>query len=646
MTRPLHWIRTGTLAACLAMGVGCDAAKDKLKEAAGVKMEFSGTVLRAGTTEPVANANVALIPLASIETLKSLVEYKKIPDGKGGKKDQVRVKLDKVQAFADTNAEVVKTTTDATGKFKTEAPINVYLVYTSGPGAKPGTTAAAYGPHFWGIDPDTGELTVDSLIGKDLKPAQVNDKIQLSGGPVPPAATPAATPMPPAVVTPPAAPTTAPVEVVQPEPTPTDTTPLPPGNIVPPAAPATAFWKSVKLTFKDGFIGTGGPLETKTAPLVEPERFLELSAELAAPQDGPVYLVIQKGFDSTFVAGCEGTNSASTTRVYPVKTNGTTISYQLVPPGPFYKMFLAKTATQAKEGDAPTAVDQPSEVLTVGERVCASAVPERPFLATLSWDKEVDIDLHVTKYNAAQIAAATTGDMIGAAVVDKAAYTQRQGTTLSLDVDNTYAYGPENNGEASTVLDVDNFCYMVQVNYYSGSQPVNVKVDVTMVSTVGGKKNVKQIPNQVAMTTSGEWKTIGAFGPAGCAKLLNPPSTPENVITYPPLSSCTIADYCAVQGDQPGKFKATVTLEKASFASAEAIKVQYSNMPGLSGDWITIVPKAQTDKSWCSWQWSSGTEGTQWYGGLPPGEYEVRMYYGWSPGQCEVIGRQGFTVTP
>jgi hypothetical protein len=149
----------------------------------------------------------------------------------------------------------------------------------------------------------------------------------------------------------------------------------------------------------------------------------------------------------------------------------------------------------------------------------------------------------------------------------------------------------------------------------------------------------------VKLVQSGDWATIGAFGD-DCIKLINPPSTPENVIEYPPLSSCTISESCALKGDQFGKYKATVKLEKTSYAASEAIKVDYSDMPGESGDWITIVPKSQTDASWCSWQWSTGTEGTQWYGSLPPGEYEVRMYYGWSGGQCEVIGRQAFTVTP
>lgn len=626
----------------LALG-GCSKdVKDKLKEAAGT-MHFSGTVVRAGTTTPIEGATVNLIPLVDAEAVKALIEYRKIPDGKGGQKDIVRIKFAAVQAYVDSHGDVVKATTDAQGKWTTDAATNLYLVYTFGPGGTPGSNGQAYGPHFWGIDAETGELTLDSLIGKDLKLDQKNDKIQLAGGPVPPPAPPAATPLPDTTVTPPAAPAT--VQEVQPEPKAGDT--LPVGNLIPPTP--SAFWKEVKLTYEGGTIGTGSALETKTAPLPEGQRYLELTAELAASQTEPVYLVIQKGFDSTYVSDCTGTVSAATTRVYPVNVNGTSISYQLVPPGPFYKMYFAKTATQENEGEAPKSPVDASEVLTVGERTCDNAVPARPFLATLSWDKQSDIDLYVSKFEAAKVKAAKTGDEIGDALIEQVYYSNRNGQTVSLDVDNVYAYGPENNGEDASVTDISKYCYLVRVNYYSGSSDtgVNANVDVTMVTTENGKKVVKQMPTSVKLDKSGDWKTIGAFGPSECTKLLNPPSTPTNVTDYPSdASSCTISESCALKGDEPGKYKATITLGKTDYAAGEPIEVKYSGMPGLSGDWITIVPKGQTDASWCTWNWSSGTEGTQWYGAVPPGDYEVRTYYGWSGGQCEVIGRLPFTVKP
>src|SRR5205807_1413793 len=133
-----------------------------------------------------------------------------------------------------------------------------------------------------------------------------------------------------------------------------------------------------------------------------------------------------------------------------------------------------------------------------------------------------DIDLHVLKFDAAKIQAANDADAIGAALVDQANYMSRQGTTLSLDVDNTYAYGPENNGDSKEELHPENFCYMVKVNYYSGSAPsVKANVDVTYVVPENGKKVVHQVPSQVELKASGDWRTIGAYGPTQCQKLLN-----------------------------------------------------------------------------------------------------------------------------
>lgn len=643
--RFLRFACYGAATLALSAAVACGAAKDKLKNAVG-QMNFTGTVVKAGTTDPIKDAQVNLIPLLDKETLETLVEYKQIPDGKGGKAKRVRVKLDKVQAFVDSNGDVVKTTTDASGKFKVEAPANAYLIYTYGPGDKPGTTGDAFGPHFWGINPDTGELSLDHLIGKDLKPDQANDKIQLSGGPVPPAPPPAATPQPIAqpVVLPPPPATPPPPVAAEPTPT-TPPATLPPGNVIPPT-PAPATWVSIKLTHKDGFIGTGGAMQVDAANLKDAERSLELTAELAADQTDPVYLVLQKGFDTNQVSGCEGTTAVATTRVYPVGVNGKTITYQLVPPGPYYKLFFAKKAVQTKDGEAPTTVEVASDTLTVGKKECANAAPERPFMATLAWDAIGDIDIHVFKYDALKLKDATTAEQIGESLVDQAMWTRRQGTTLTLDVDNVYGYGPENNGESKGETNPQNFCYFVQLNYYSGSGTINSTVDVTYVTVEAGKKVVKQLPHKIEMKERGEWKSVGSFGPSQCSKLLNPPSTPENVIDYPPLSSCVRNYGCSLKGDEPGKYAAKVTLEGTSFKASDPIKVTYADMPGASGDWITIVPKGQEDNSWCSWQWSSGTTGTQWYGSLPPGEYEVRMYYKWSGGQCEVIGRTPFTVTP
>ena len=94
------------------------------------------------------------------------------------------------------------------------------------------------------------------------------------------------------------------------------------------------------------------------------------------------------------------------------------VTYQLVPPGPYYKLYLAKTAVQAAEGEAPE-VTEASEVLTVGKHSCDFARPERPFLATLTWKSIADIDLHVLKFDVAAVKAATNINELGQAVLDR-----------------------------------------------------------------------------------------------------------------------------------------------------------------------------------------------------------------------------------
>ncbi len=122
-----------------------------------------------------------------------------------------------------------------------------------------------------------------------------------------------------------------------------------------------------------------------------------------------------------------------------------------------------------------------------------------------------------------------------------------------------------------------------------------------------------------------------------------PVPVPEGAIAVD-LGACVRNYGCALKGNAPGKYKSTVTQKKSAYKMGEAIDVTYGAMPGTSSNWITLVPAGQEDNSWCSWQWATGTTGTQQYGGLPKGSYEVRLYYAWSDGQCEVIGRKKFSV--
>lgn len=496
---------SAALLATTLLVTNCEAAKEAAEKAVG-DMTIKGTVSRANSGDAIEGATVRAIQLLDAEAIKSLVRYEKIPDGAGSTKDQIRIDLTKVHAYPADK----ETTTDADGKFTLDVPTNVYLVYTFGPGDAPGG-AAAYSVHFWGINPESGELDLDHLIGRNGLTEQVNDKIELSGGPVAPAG--ATIPDAPALPDAPAAATTPAAIAEEPATASAET----PEDIVAPT-PSTTFWKSIDLYKSDASVlgtGTGVYVSEDEIQPVEGERYMMLRAELNAAQSEPVYLVIQTGFDSRTVTDCDDTQSTPQAHVYPVTANGTLVEYKFVPPGKYYKLFFAKSASQA-DGQ-PVVATEATEALRIGERTCEDAVPARPFLATLTWDRESDVDLHVFKYDAEKVAA----DNIAEALVDQANWTRREGDSLSLDVDNTYAYGPENNGEAATVTDSDKYCYVVQVHLYSryGEEPVVPTVHVMHVTKADGKTTLNQYEWSESLTEYGQWKSVGIYGPSGCAKL-------------------------------------------------------------------------------------------------------------------------------
>ena len=491
------------IAGILSLTTNCGEVAEDLEKAArdGTAMTLSGTVTN---TEGAAieGAEVRFIKLLDQDAINQLVETKEVDDGSGGKKNVVRIKFDQVN---DYTADLT-TTTDKEGKFEQKAAIQLYLVYILGPGAAPGENGA-YVPTFWGINGETGELDLDHLIGKDGKLEQANTGIQLAGGPTPPPAPAPVEPPPP------------PEPVVEAEPPTTEAEPTVadasrPEEIIR-AEPATTFWKSIELAYDGGSIaygeGKSGTIQVDSAPTPSGQQYLNLTAELVTAQTEVVYLVVQSGFDTSRIKECTSVTNQSKTHVYPVAPNGTTVSYKLVPPAKFYKLFFAKTATKA-DGTAVTSTD-PTETLIVGKRECDYAKPNRPFLATLSWDKEVDLDVHLLKFNREKM----TSDKENS-TIDSANWQKPTGASVTLDVDNLKAYGPESVGESSAATDVNSSCYKVMVHYYSGSDTsVTAKVDVTHSVTVGpsddAKTMIEKYSTTKVLTAQNEWWMVGTYPP-------------------------------------------------------------------------------------------------------------------------------------
>ncbi len=296
------------------------------------KMTLKGTVKHGITGNPIPDAKVNFIKLLDATAIQKLIEYKEAPDGKGGKKKVIRVKLPAAQAYTPDHT----VTSDANGQFTwDQAEINTYLVYTYGPGAQPGATGA-YTVHFWGIEPETGELKLEKLIGYDAVMAAkegkfnkdsltfTNNDITLAGGPVAPEPTP-----PPAPPPPPPPPAVEPTQTNPPAPTKVDE--AKPEETVPPAA-AKATWDSIKLTHGAGTVTGPGSAEAIDYLTGQNYFLLEgtLSAEPSNP-DQPAYVVIQAGFDSAETKDCgERVSSSAKTFVYPVKVNGKTVEFKRV----------------------------------------------------------------------------------------------------------------------------------------------------------------------------------------------------------------------------------------------------------------------------------------------------------------------------
>jgi hypothetical protein len=91
-----------------------------------------------------------------------------------------------------------------------------------------------------------------------------------------------------------------------------------------------------------------------------------------------------------------------------------------------------------------------------------------------------------------------------------------------------------------------------------------------------------------------------------------------------------------------------VTLDKASFASNEEIRVTWHGLPGgtgTQGDWITIIPANAPENTWGKWWYTGGQQsGSHNAGVFTPGEYEVRVYFDWPRAGYVVQSRLAITV--
>jgi hypothetical protein len=93
--------------------------------------------------------------------------------------------------------------------------------------------------------------------------------------------------------------------------------------------------------------------------------------------------------------------------------------------------------------------------------------------------------------------------------------------------------------------------------------------------------------------------------------------------------------------DQP----LAVNLDQESYGVDEPITIEYEGLPGNEQDWITLVKASDPDDTYGEWFYTEGKEaGAYTFGGVEPGEYEVRVYYNWPDGDFEVQERISVVV--
>jgi hypothetical protein len=81
------------------------------------------------------------------------------------------------------------------------------------------------------------------------------------------------------------------------------------------------------------------------------------------------------------------------------------------------------------------------------------------------------------------------------------------------------------------------------------------------------------------------------------------------------------------------------------YSADEAIVVHYAGLPGSTGDWITVIAADQPDDRYAEWSYTGGEQsGEMTFRALPPGDYEVRVYFAWPSGGYVVHSRYAFTV--
>jgi len=90
---------------------------------------------------------------------------------------------------------------------------------------------------------------------------------------------------------------------------------------------------------------------------------------------------------------------------------------------------------------------------------------------------------------------------------------------------------------------------------------------------------------------------------------------------------------------------AFVYTDKDIYASGETVVVFWDGTPGNATDWINVVPAGAPPEEWGQFAYTNGqVYGSYEFHGLPPGQYEVRVFYNYPDGGFVVQASYPFTM--
>ncbi len=96
----------------------------------------------------------------------------------------------------------------------------------------------------------------------------------------------------------------------------------------------------------------------------------------------------------------------------------------------------------------------------------------------------------------------------------------------------------------------------------------------------------------------------------------------------------------------PSLSSSIINTDKESYNYGEMINVNFSNAPGIDGDWICIVPAGSPDTEGGDYKYmpKGVSQGSLTFDAPNPGKYEARAYYNYSRNGYVVTARYPFSV--